>query len=105
MSKFSKRSTWALPYVIFLVLFVALPLIIIIPFPLPHRYHSDSILYLYRRLRRTILLEKCEMYASVATLFYKVWMVVKVIGFRVFQYEISAIFQYPLFKNQVGQSG
>ena len=51
----------------------------IIPFPLPHRYHSDSILYLYRRLRRTILLEKCEMYASVATLFYKVWMVVKVI--------------------------
>ena len=30
MSKFSKRSTWALPYTIFLVLFVALPLIIII---------------------------------------------------------------------------
>ena len=30
MSRFSKRSTWALPYAIFLVLFVALPLIIII---------------------------------------------------------------------------
>ena len=30
MSAMTKRSTWALPYAIFLVLFVALPLIIII---------------------------------------------------------------------------
>ena len=41
------------------------------------------------------------MHAAVATLFYEMGMIIKVVMLRMLQYKESAIFQDPLLKNQI----
>ena len=47
------------------------------------------------------LLKEAEMHAAVATLFYEMGMIIKVVMLRMLQHEVSTIFQDPLLKNQI----